>query len=79
MATLSEAATEVIRERRWGTARVTVAVDYFSDDLGHLVPPEVRVEIEEEAYEAAREAILVGLDRHLRRFVPVLDALRGLT
>lgn len=55
-----------------------LGVDFFSWEHDELVPQDVRNAIQDEAYEAAREVIVEGIDAHLRQMIPVVGAISSL-
>lgn len=51
-----------------------LGVDFFAGDGGDAIPDDVRWEIQQDAYEAAREVIVQGIEDHLRRMAPAVVA-----
>lgn len=55
-----------------------LGVDFFAYEHGAAIPPDVRQAIQEDAYEAAREVIVRGIEEHLARVAPAAAALADL-
>lgn len=51
-----------------------LGVDFFAWEHDELVPQDVRDAIESDAYEAAREVIVEGIEAHLRQMIPAVRA-----
>lgn len=56
-----------------------LGVDFFADDMWVAVPDDVRDELQEDAYEAARQVIVTGLERHCERMAKAAAAVGQIT